>query len=246
MDGQLKKKIEQFVETNIVGFHQARANNLAKLNLNDVLKAKNPYLFRARFLETPEALMRALLDARLSSSEEGMFGMFMEELAVFVAGTTGNGQKSGVTGIDIELTRGQTRYLIAVKSGRNWGNAAQHAALKKNFETAVRVLRQSKHAGEIQPTLDICYGKFKTANNGVYLHIGGQSFWQLLSGEADLYMQMVEPLGYRAKEFNEAFEAEKAKVYGRMADEFRRTYCRTSGEIDWQKLVEFVSKNREA
>jgi hypothetical protein len=134
MDGQLKTKIEQFVETNIVGFHQARANNLAKLNLNDVLKAKNPYLFRARFLETPEA-------------------------------------------------------------------------------------------------------------NGVYLHIGGQSFWQLLSGEADLYMQMVEPLGYRAKEFNEAFEAEKAKVYGRMADEFRQTYCRTSGEIDWQKLVEFVSRN---
>ena len=171
--------------------------------------------------------------------------MFMEELAIFVAKETSNGQKSTTTGIDIELTRNGIRYLIAVKSGKNWGNASQHTALKKNFETAVKVLKQSKHAGNVQPTLGICYGKFKTTYKSGYQHIGGQSFWHLLSGHADLYTQIVEPLGHRAKEFNEAFEFEKTKIYNKMTREFTVEYCTASGAIDWKKLVEFVSKNRD-
>jgi hypothetical protein len=243
MDQQLRKKIEQFVEENIVSFHQARAVNLANLKLSVLLKAKNPYLFRAKNFEYASDLIRALLDARLSSSEEGSFGMFMEELAIFVAEQTSNGQKSGVTGIDIELTRNGVRYLIAVKSGKNWGNASQHAALKKNFDTAIKVLRQSKHVGELQPTLGICYGNFKTVHKSGYQHIGGQSFWHLLSGDVEFYTQIVVPLGHRAKEFNEAFEVEKAKMYNRMTTEFGVSYCTESGAIDWKKLVEFVSKN---
>ncbi len=245
MDGSLRKRIERFVEDNIVIFHQGRASNLAKLKLTVLLNAKNPYLFRARNLESAPDLIRALLDARLSSSEEVPFGMFMEELAIFVAKETSNGQKSTTTGIDIELTRNGIRYLIAVKSGKNWGNASQHTALKKNFETAVKVLKQSKHAGDVQPTLGICYGKFKTTYKSGYQHIGGQSFWHLLSGDADLYTQIVEPLGHRAKEFNEAFEFEKTKIYNKMTREFTVEYCTASGAIDWKKLVEFVSKNRD-
>jgi hypothetical protein len=243
MDDNLRKKIEQFVETNIAVFHENRASKLAKLKLNVLLNAKNPYLFRAKHLESAPDLIRALLDARLSSSEEGSFGGFMEELAIFVAAKTCNGQKSTATGIDIDLTRDGVRYLVAVKSGRNWGNSSQHAALKKNFQTAVKVVRQSKHAGEIQPTLGICYGKFKTVNNGAYLHIGGQSFWHLLSGDAELYTKIVEPLGYKAKKFNEEFEIEKDMTYNRMTRDFTVSYCSASGAIDWTKLVEFVSKN---
>ena len=243
MDQQLRKRMEQFVEENIVEFHRARAANLANLKLGVLLKGKNPYLFRAKNYDSAPDLIRALLDARLSSSEEGSFGMFMEDLAIFVAEQTGNGQKSGVTGVDIELTRNGVRYLIAVKSGKNWGNASQHAALKKNFETAVRVLRQSKRVGELQPTLGICYGNFKTVHKAGHLHIGGQSFWDLLSGDAEFYTQIVVPLGHRAKEFNEVFEVEKAKTYNRMTTEFGVNYCTASGAIDWKKLVEFVSKN---
>ena len=64
MDGSLRKRIERFVEDNIVIFHQGRASNLAKLKLTVLLNAKNPYLFRARNLESAPDLIRALLDAR--------------------------------------------------------------------------------------------------------------------------------------------------------------------------------------
>lgn len=243
MNPGLRKKIEKFVEKNIVTFHENRAAKLDRLKLNDVLIAKNPYLFRAKNLESAADLVRGLLDARLSSSEEGSFGNFLEELAIFVASETGDGKKSTAEGLDIELNRGSVRYLIAVKSGKNWGNSTQHAQLREYFAEAVKRLKQSKQAGEIQPTLGICYGNFKTNNNGKFLHIGGQSFWHLLSGDPDLYTDLIDPLGHQAKLFNDEFELRKAGTYNRMTRDFANRFCDAAGVIEWKRVVEFVSKN---
>jgi hypothetical protein len=246
MNAEIRKQIIDFVKTNIGGFHRVRTDNINKLNLRTLLTNKNPYLFRAKNLNLASDLIDALLQARLSSSEEGSFGHFLEELAIFVAKICGGGDKSGVTGIDLELTRNGTRYLIAVKSGRNWGNAAQHATLRKNFTNAIRVLRQSKQTGQIQPTLGICYGKFQTANNGEYLHIGGQSFWYLLSGDPQLYVDIVEPLGHEAENYDRIFKEQKDNAFNRLTREFTLDFCDTSGAIDWGKLVRYVSENLES
>lgn len=164
-------------------------------------------------------------------------------VAVFVSEEKCGGRKSGITGIDIELEKDGIRYLIAVKSGKAWGNATQHKKLRDNFLTAVRVLRQNSLVGELQPTLGICYGRFKTVNNGAYLHIGGQSFWTLVSGEPDLYMDIIEPIGYRAKEFNEDFNDKRMYAANRMVRDFTERFCLQDGKIDWQKVVTLVSKN---
>ena len=243
MDPLFKKQVEQFVEVQISDFHRRRAANVESLKLLGVLTAKNPYLFRAKNLESASDLVKALLDARLSSAEEGLFGGFMESLAVFVSEQKCGGTKSGITGIDIELVRKKVRYLIAVKSGKTWGNATQHKKLRENFITAVRVIKQNQSAGEIQPTLGICYGRFKTTNNGAYLHIGGQSFWNLISGESDFYMDIVEPIGYRAREFNDEFTEKRNHAWNRMVREFTEDFCLNDGSIDWHKIVSLVSKN---
>ena len=135
------------------------------------------------------------------------------------------------------------RYLIAVKSGKAWGNSTQHKKLREHFKSAVRVLRQNKAVGEIQPTLGICYGRFKTVNDGAVLKIGGQSFWELISGEPELYMDIIEPIGHRAKEFNDAFEVNRGNAENRMAREFIERFCAADGSIDWPKIVTLVSKN---
>jgi type II restriction endonuclease EcoO109I-like protein len=245
MKKELRKLIEQFVHENIGSFHARRTENIRALKLSQVLLNKNPYLFRAKNLNRADELVSALLDARQSSAEEGSFGGFLEELAIYVARITVGGEKSGVEGIDIELTRDKVRHLIAVKSGRNWGNASQHARLRENFRRAVRVLRQSKYVGEIQPTLGIAYGKFKTVNNGEFLHIGGQSFWHLISGDTNFYVDLIEPLGHDAERLNEEFEQEKNATYNRFTREFVNEYCDADGKIDWSRLVRFVSANFE-
>ena len=238
-----KQQVERFVEDQITVFLERRAANVESLKLVEVLSAKNPYLFRAKGVESALEMVQALLDARLSSAEEGLFGGFMEQLAIFVSEQKCNGRKSSTTGLDIELEREGVRYLIAVKSGKAWGNSTQHKKLNDNFREAVRVLRQNKAVGHIQPTLGICYGRFKTVNNGTFLHIGGQSFWELISGEPDLYMDIIEPIGYRAREFNDEFHKKRANAMNRMAREFLERFCMADGSIDWPKIVMLVSKN---
>ncbi len=243
MNTRLRKLIEHYVHENIDTFHEKRLANLQKLTLKALLRDKNPYLFRAKNLNRAAELVTALLDARLSSGEETSFGNFLEDLAIYVAQITGGGEKSSTDGVDIDLKRDNVRYLIAVKSGKRWGNKSQHSDLKKAFKTAVKVLKQSKHVGEIQPTLGICYGRFRTKHTGDYLHIGGQSFWYLLSGDRDLYVDLIEPLGHEAEVHALRYKAEKDALYNRLTDVFITDFCDADYNIDWPKLVRFVSEN---
>ncbi len=243
MDTATRELIQKYINDNIDSFHTNRVARLKSLRLKDVLEKKNPYLFRAKNINSATDLVNAVLDARLSSSEEGMFGGFLEGLAIYVAEITCGGRKSAANGIDIELTKNNIRYLIAVKSGKNWGNSGQHAKLKDNFRTAVRILRQDRHVGEIQTTLGICYGRFTTINTGEFLHVGGQSFWHLISDDPNLYIDLIEPLGYKAEEHDKFFKEEIANLYNRCIREFTNDFCESSGAINWPRLVKFVSGN---
>src|ERR1051325_4756152 len=102
MNAETRALIEKYVHENIDDFHAKRLDSIKNLKLGKVLARKNPYLFRAKNLTVAADLIGAILDATLSSSEEGSFGTFLEALAIFVAERTGGGQKSGITGLDIE------------------------------------------------------------------------------------------------------------------------------------------------
>jgi len=237
------EKVERFVAERFRELDALKAAHVNNLQLVPLLRANNPYLVRVERRGLASQVVEWVLDAGTASIEENLFDEFLRTLAVFVSEEKCNGRKSGITGIDIELDRGGVRYLIAVKSGKAWGNATQQKKLRENFLTAVKVLKQNKAVGEIQPTLGICYGRFKTVNNGAFLHIGGQSFWELISGEQDLYMDIIEPIGHRAKEFNDEFHTKRANPMNRMVREFTERFCLADGAIDWPKIVTLVSKN---
>jgi hypothetical protein len=86
--------VVEFVEANIGDFHQRRADSFQKLKLSQVLKRKNPYLFKAKNISTAQDLVKLLLDAHLSSQEEAIFGEFLEKLAIFVCNKVFYGKKS--------------------------------------------------------------------------------------------------------------------------------------------------------
>jgi hypothetical protein len=243
MDEATLQKIRQYVNENIDLFHDTRLVKIKGLRLNEVLKRKNPYLFKAKNINLASELVQSIVEATLYASEEGLFGKFLEGLAIFVSEVTSGGQKSGITGIDLELTRDGVRYLIAIKSGQNWGNASQHSALRVNFANAVKVIKQDRRIKAVQPVLGICYGKFKTIDTGLYLKIGGQSFWHFISGEPGFYVDLIEPVGYRAREHNESFLKERDITLNRLTREFTTLYCDEAGRIDWPKLVAFNSSN---
>ena len=235
-------ELNSFVNEHISIFHQTKLNILKSTSLRSLLQKKNPYLFKAKNISIASDLVKSVLDAFLSSSEEKLFGDFLEELAVFISSRTCGGRKSAATGIDLEFDQEGTRYLVSVKSGPNWGNSSQQRRQELDFQNAVKVLKQSKRKLDVQPVLGICYGKVKTSYLRGYMKVVGQNFWYLISGNENLYTEIIEPIGYRAKEHNAKFKKEKSKLINLFTKEFIEDFC-TDGAIDWKKLVEFNSGN---
>ena len=66
-------------------------------------------------------------------------------------------------------------------------------------------------------------------------------FWEFMSGNESLYTDIIEPLGHKAKEKNERFSEEYAKVINKFTREFATEYCDERGSILWEKLVKFNS-----
>lgn len=234
--------VSNFVNDNIIDFHNRRLKSLENLKLEKLLK-KNPYLFRAKNIQTAGDLISNLLDAFLSSSEEKLFGDFLEDLAIYIASTTCNGHKSSTTGIDLEFIKDNVHYLISIKSGPNWGNSSQQTKLEQDFKKAVATIKQSHLKMGVQPVLGICYGKTKTSFLRGYWKIVGQNFWYFISENKDLYTDIIEPIGYRAKEHNNDYNLEKNRIVNRFTKQFIEMFCDASGSIDWVRLVEFNSQN---
>jgi hypothetical protein len=236
-------EVRKYVNIHVADFHARRIAKLEQFQLRELLRKKNPYLFRAKNILTAGELIAGLLDASLSSSEEELFGEFLEGLAVFVARQTCEGRKSTAQGVDLEFINNGIHYVVSVKSGPNWGNSSQQDKLEQDLKTAVARLKQADRAANIQPILGICYGKTKTSHLRGYMKVVGQNFWYLISGNEDLYTEIVEPVGYKAKEHNEAFLKQKSKVANLFTKAFIDEFCDSSGAIDWVKLVEFNSGN---
>lgn len=232
----------QYVNENIVDFHQRRLKSLDELKL-DKLLTKNPYLFKAKNISTAGDLISGLLEAFLSSSEEKLFGDFLEGLALFIAEKTCEGHKSAAPGIDLEFIHNKVHYIVSIKSGPNWGNSSQQNKLEQDFKVATARIKQSRRGANVQPVLGICYGKTKTNYLRGYLKIVGQNFWYLISENKDLYVEIIEPIGFKAREHNDLFLNEKSKLINRFTKQFMDRFCADSGEINWPGLVDFNSQN---
>jgi hypothetical protein len=234
--------VTQYVEKNIATFHSKRIQSLDDLKLTQILKRKNPYLFKAKYLLTSEAIIKVLVDAHISSNEETIFGDWLEGLAIFINEKVYGGKKSGITGIDLEFDHDNRRYIVNIKSGPNWGNSSQIAKMINDFKTATKALRTSNSKLNVISVNGCCYGIDNSPEKGDYLKYCGQRFWEFISGSPDLYTDIIEPLGHKAKDRNDDFNKSYSQMINKFTKEFSNDFCMESGEIDWKKLVKFNSK----
>lgn len=235
------RDVVKYVEENIDTFHQKRIAGLKDLKLKKVLSKKNPYLFKAKYVLTAQDIIKSLTDAFISSQEETIFGDWLEGLAIFVNEKVYKGRKSGIIGIDLEFDKDNTRYIVTIKSGPNWGNSSQIAKLVADFKTAKKTLRTSNSQMNIVAVNGCCYGRENQTDRGDYFKYCGQKFWEFMSGETDFYTKIIEPLGHQAKERNDDFMQSYAQMINKFTKEFADTFCKNDGSIDWDKLVRFNS-----
>lgn len=237
-----QKMIAQYVEKNIPEFHRNRLEKLKTLKLKAVLRRKNPYLFKVKHVETAGDFVKTILDAHLSSQEETLFGSFLEGMAVFICDYVYQGSKSSAEGIDLELEKDGTKYIVSIKSGPNWGNSSQIKRMKDNFRKAKRILQtNAASAPHVVAVNGCCYGQDNTPDKGEYLKLCGQRFWSFISGNENLYTELIEPLGHKAKDKNDQFAEEYAKVINKFSFEFMGMFCDATGQIQWDSVIKFNS-----
>lgn len=230
-----------YVEKNIGTFHQKRIDSLDGLKLSKVLNRKNPYLFKAKNVLTSEQIIKGILDAQISSSEETIFGDWLEGLAIFINQKVYEGRKSGIPGIDLEFDLNGIRYIVTIKSGPNWGNASQIEKMRSLFKTAAKTIRTSNSKIVVVAINGCCYGRDRKPDKGDYQKLCGQSFWQFISGNEKLYIDLIEPLGHKAKEKNDDFLKSYSQVINRFTKDFSNEFCNDDGTINWNKIIEYNS-----
>jgi hypothetical protein len=234
--------VSKYVENNIERFHNNRLKSLEIVDISKILKRKNPYLYKVKNYGIANDIVKEILDAHISSSEETKFGDWLEEMAIFINNKVFGGTKSSATGIDLEFVNDDVRYLVAIKSGPNWGNSSQIKKMISDFSAARRTLLTSNFRITIQAINGCCYGSCKdNLKTGDYYKYCGQKFWEFISAEPNLYLDIIKPLGTKAKEKNEKYQKAYDAILNKLTMQFIKEYCDSKGKIDWEKIVKFTS-----
>ncbi len=231
------EKLETIICDALNDFYKRRLASIDKLKLNDVLKRKNPYLYRAIGYTKASEIVEELLRAYIISSDEGIFGgAFFEKVAL----ESCDGHESGNDSIDIEIHLESTVKAIAVKSGPSVFNSQSKKRQDQAFKKFFKIL--SKVQKQFDPIVGYCYGNKKSSETKyIFKELAGQVFWEELTGDSEFYLKLIKLMGDKPQEhypvFREAYGATLNLFLGKFINEF----CFEDGRIDWEKLVKFNS-----
>lgn len=248
------KKLNIFIASNVIRlFYKIRTSRLKVASLPAIFKRKNPYLFKAKNIETAGDLAKAILDAFLSSQEETIFGDLMENLAIHVCRQIFNGSKAKegkYRSIDLVFKRDGKLYIVGIKSGPNWGNSDQVNAMKRNFKLAKKIIQVKFGKKEIIAINGCMYGRDNKPHKVnkkdpalSYYKVCGQSFWELISGDNQLYKKIIQPLDREAKKRDEVFKRLYVKKINEMTQSIVSLFY-TEHNLDWDKIIDHVSENK--
>lgn len=240
----------RFLAANVVTpFYYERLMYLrCRMSLAEVFRRKNPYLLKAKNISSPDELVRSVVDAFLSSQEETMFGNRLEAFAIYVSERICGGSKSELPSVDLEFEREGKYYIVGIKSGTNWGNSDQINRMKDNFKAARKFLRKERRVTQEVIAVNGCiYGKdarpFKKDADAKksYFKFAGQDFWHFISGDDDLYREIIKPIDEEARQRDEEFKRAYDGKINSMVKEFSNIFLDREGLIDWVKLIDYVS-----
>lgn len=240
-DSYDEKKVIEAISKALESFYESLIGKIDGLDIKKVMKRKNPYLYRAKAMESASEIVESVLSAFVTSSEETIFGnCFFEPIAIAVSG----GNKALAEGIDLMIQNNEsnTIYAIAVKSGPSVFNADSKKRQEQNFMAASKLAQQAK--ARYEAYIGYCYGKKKDSGRGkpkMYQELAGKKFWSELTGDDDFYVKIIEFMGTMPEQYIASYKESYNKAANRLIREFSNSFCKDDGAIDWEKLVEFNS-----
>jgi hypothetical protein len=223
-------------------FYERRVRKLEELRLKNFLRRKNPYLFKALGTQKASEIVEKILTAYIGASDETMFGeAFFEPIARIASGA----KVSDAEGVDFVIESEDHVLAVALKSGPNIYNASQKKRQCQEF-LALRSRLYKLHK-EFDPMLGHAYGRAKAepTKDLIYRRRSGQAFWSEITGDTDFYLKLIRMMKDEPAKHKEKYTPAWDAAINKFTAEFIKDFCFADGRIDWEKLVRFVSENKD-
>ncbi len=234
----MDSELEQFIRTQINEQREAILVNVSRISLTKLLV--NPYRLGSLISIPQEALIHAFR-ASVAKSIETTFGKFLENISIEAAKRYYGDEnaKTSTNGIDLDIVRGAYRLLISIKSSVSWGNGQSTPQQGKEFKKAIQTIRQNDKKHKIVSIMGICCGNRKTTGRADHadLIISGQNYWHLVSGEKDLYKEIMDILCFGTKEFYERYKICLSQTLTRLMSDFSTKYCFNRDVNVWEDII---------
>ena len=243
--GYDENEVIEAIAKGLDNFYKSLIDKTNNLDIKKIMKRKNPYLYRAKAMQNASDIVSSVLDAFVTSSEETIFGnCFFEPLALAASG----GSKALAEGVDIMIEKKEekTIYAVAVKSGTSVFNADSKKRQEQNFAAAAKLAKQAK--ARYEAIIGYGYGKKKITGKGVpkmYQELAGQEFWAELTGEENFYLKIIQFMGELPEQYLDDYQRSYNNAMNRLLKQFTTEFCKDTGEIDWDKLVQFNSGSKK-
>lgn len=115
--------------------------------------------------------------------------------------------------------------------------------MQDNFKNAAALLKKKNSKAKIIAINGCCYGIENQPIKDGYFKYCGQEFWEFISNDNQLCINIIEPFGHKAQEKNEEFMRAYAKVINTFTLKFAQEFC-DDGTINWEKIIAFNSKKQ--
>jgi len=235
-----KTQLEQLMVECLDKFFKRKLEILRTFDLKKSLRNHNPYYFKVYGINKAEEIVEQMMADFINSSDETMFGeAFFEPIARIASGAN----VSDAEGADFIIESEDRVLAVALKSGPNIYNASQKKRQSQEF-SALRNRLYKLHK-QFDPMLGHAYGRAKAqpTKDLVYRRSSGQAFWTEITGDSDFYLKLVRLMKEEPAKHKQKYAPAWDAAINKFTAEFVKDFCFPTGQIDWEKLVCFVSED---
>ncbi len=207
------------------------SEKLASMTMKELVKRKNPYLYRATGVETCDEYVQRAFSEYIAGMRGNFFGLFFESVAQILSGGT---KPDGTGEIDLEVQKDGEMLLYVIKSGASGHNAS---SLKKALDD-LSAVSGSFEARNIRAHKNIAYayGRHGEHVDDGVRKMASKDFWAEMSGDADFYVKLLDV----AAALSPMFQADMESPYERLLAEAHELFCEGDA-IRWDKVIRLVS-----
>lgn len=227
------------IQRAIQNYREKLLLSLTSMVPGEMLPKKNAYMYACRTVFLYEFACE-IVNAAFASSEETLYGKVFEGLvhAILSVILPDSASKASAEGLDGDIVRNDTRYLLSVKSGRNWGNSSQVKQQEASFKKAKRRIMQDDKEHKLVTVMVVCYGSAKKLDiSYADMKVEGQAAWCFLTGNPNFYTDMVRVMNTGAREFSGQVRLAKEEAVTRMLLELQKFQDPITGHIDFCRIL---------